>query len=406
MRGPDPLWGMTSQAVNSANNLAIAILIARSSTTSEFGAWATAYAIYVLALQIGRAVVSTPLLISHDVQLSLPRGERSNHASAALAVGSVFSLIQLGASFFLPSTVRMAAVIFAIAIPGLVLVDFLRHLAFKEGRSHRAVILDSLWLCSLLVGAGLAASTRSSAKEVVLITASWSLIGAAIGFASLIATKVTPSPQAARRNIYANRHITGKLMVESVLGTGVLQLLPGALSLAAGFAVSGGVRAAQTVFGVTTFIMMGLNPQLTTAAVSRIKKGRSLIPIVTFMSSAVAVACGLVWLALTIHPALGKILVGESWSALSGLLVPAALASALRGPYNGVPIVLRASHLIGDAIRLRASCAIPSLLFPVVGALMGDLTGAMWGYALGAAANALQSIWALRKLPPSQVASA
>ena len=176
------------------------------------------------------------------------------------------------------------------------------------------------------------------------------------------------------------------------MSNGVLTLLPPLLAVVSGYAVAGAVRAAQTVFGVITVLLGGLIPLITTASVLRFRQGLSVDRLMVGVAVVtVAVSAG-IGLLVEIAPELGRSLAGNSWPLVATILVPMVLSSALRGPVNAVPAVLRARRLFDTVISLRVRTSVPALALPLAGAVVWGLDGAAWGMAVAAVVNSVQSV--------------
>lgn len=388
---------LVSQAFNSVTNLVLAVLVARASTPSEYGVWAIGYAIYVLALQVQRAVVSTPILLI-PVEEQPTVGMRNPVLGASLGAGVIFSLTAVAIIPFVDGS-HSVLIVFAALIPLLLIQDAIRHLAFRDRRGIEAAGVDLLWVVLQLVGfTWLLAAGEATGFAVTLVWAGSAAASALVWWAW---RRVPLTVTATRQFLRDNRSASTKLLVESLLGTGVLQLLPMLLAVTAGLVVAGGMRASQTVFGPITFVIMGITPLMTTAVVGRVAREQRYGHLLWALTGTVAAAAvgGLVILELV--PGVGRALVGDSWALVAGILLPATIVAGLRGIIAGVPIVLRAQHRLNETITLRIRTAAPALALPVAGAYLAGLEGAAWGAAAATAVNALQSLRSLRHRAPA-----
>src|SRR5690606_23694366 len=85
--GSRAAWGVADQAVSSLTQLGTAVLAARALGPEDFGGFASAVAVYLLALAVGRALCGEILAVRHVG----PRAEDAAPAAmgAALCVGAV-----------------------------------------------------------------------------------------------------------------------------------------------------------------------------------------------------------------------------------------------------------------------------------------------------------------------------
>ena len=66
------------------------------------------------------------------------------------------------------------------------------------------------------------------------------------------------------------------------------------------------------------------------------------------------------------------------------VLLPLVIQSVLRGPFTGVPIILKAGLDLDLVVRLRLWTCVPALAFPALGAFLGGAVGAAWGLVASA----------------------
>ena len=71
-------WGVGDQALSSLTNFFMGILVARTVSPDDFGAFSLAFGAYVLALVVSRGLTGEPLVVrhSHDSRYRLARRDR------------------------------------------------------------------------------------------------------------------------------------------------------------------------------------------------------------------------------------------------------------------------------------------------------------------------------------------
>src|SRR3954451_25282379 len=114
-------WSLADQALSSASNFILSLLLLRYTTSQEFGAFTLAFSIYLLILSVARAACSTPLLI---------RGVGKQESRGALTVTLGISLLTAAtiapAAALTSSPIRGALLLFAVGLPALLIQDALR----------------------------------------------------------------------------------------------------------------------------------------------------------------------------------------------------------------------------------------------------------------------------------------
>lgn len=393
------LFSLASQSINTLTNIALAAMVAHVTTPGQFGAWALVMVGFGLALQVSRALVVTPILVHEAVVERVPRWLSNQGCSSALLIGIFSGGAIVGVAFLLPPEVLGSGVVVAIALPFILVQDLLRNEAIRNRRGQWALLLDVAW--AAIQGAGVAAVLMFGSRTATSLTVAWALGGALAGFGAMVITRRQFGWAAARRFASENREARVKLLLESVLGNGVLLALPAMLAIVAGLTVAGAVRASQTVFGPITFLMGGLIPLITTASVYRTKAGRGSARLIIAASLATAGLSLMVSLIVVIWPDIGHLLAGNSWPLVHTVLIPFAIAAGLRGSIGSIPAVMRSRRLFNEVVVLRLQTALPTVVLPLASAAVWGLQGAGWGIAAAGVVNALQSVLCLRRLTGS-----
>jgi len=142
-------FGSADQAVSSVTNFLLVIMVAHLTTPSQFGGFALAYSAYVLAIGLEQALAGEVLLVVHGTDLTLPeRLRRRTSAGLTLLLGAVIGVVMIGVGLAVSSPLRGALLVIGVALPGLLLQDLCRFVAFAEGRPSLAFWNDLLWACS------------------------------------------------------------------------------------------------------------------------------------------------------------------------------------------------------------------------------------------------------------------
>lgn len=382
------MYSLFSQLANSLGNVMLTFVVARHASQAGYGAWALGYAAFMMAIAVARAVAGTPLLLHRHASDDEIRAQGGGSVGIATIVGVVGSLALLGAAL-LATSARSGLWPFALVLPILLAQDAVRYVAFTRQRPTHAALMDSSWL--LLQACAFVLLELTQQADATSITIAWGLCAAPSLLWQVVRGRLHIRPSAVVIFWQSARANALKLLADAAVATGVAQALPVVVAVAAGLAAAGALRGGLTLIGLVNILVAGLTPMATLAARHEHdtmgSTRRFLIRWTMLLGLASLAFGGLIFL---IPDHLGRQLLGVSWLAASALLLPLVLQSMVRGPYTGVPIALRATDRVGDALRLRLWTTIPSLAFPWGGALIAGANGAAWGiFASAVAANAL-----------------
>lgn len=390
------LWGVASQGLNAASNLALAIFVARDVSSEAFGAWAIGFASYAFVLQLLRAGVTTPLLIADQ---GTPQTDTEGGAVAvSLFIGLLATVLLLLASTVTSSNLERTFEVFAIGLPVLLVQDAARHIAFRRRDARAAALMDLSWVVLFLSGAALSFLWPGGVLErLTLAWAGCSVVGA-VWF--LARTGVAPSRRAGARYWRSHRLLGRHLLAESVVAAGPAHFLPLLVAAASGLAAAGGFRAGQTLLGGIAILIAGLTPVATVEVKPWVGSRRTAAAAVGAWSLVVFLASAAYGFGLFLVPEqTGVVLLGDLWAAAEPLVLPLTLASALRGPITGVMIVLKARLQVRAVLRLRLATTGPALALPFAGAVLDGARGASWGLALSTMLAGLLSLYGLVRAP-------
>ena len=239
--------GVVDQATSSATNFLLVILVARVSTTTEFGQVALAIAWCQLALGMGQEAISQTHLVHGATSLEEARGAlgASMAVGAVMAVPGLLILAALGSGW--PEYAMLAC------LPLLLLQDCLRFVFVREGLATKAVLSDLTWLL-VLAGMALVGGASSAPRAVV----AW-LVGAfAATLVALALARVMPSLRVAQH--WHDRHaaVVWRNAFEYGLLSGASQITMVLVGKLATVAAVGALRATSTIFGPINVILMSL----------------------------------------------------------------------------------------------------------------------------------------------------
>src|SRR5699024_11743410 len=78
-------------------------------------------------------------------------------------------------------------------------------------------------------------------------------------------------------------------------------------------------------------------------------------------------------------------------------ILPLAIQAIIRGPFVCGPLILRARHLLNEALVLRVINSVVQFGAPVIGIFLAGARGAAWGIAISAAIRGVLAIVWLRQ---------
>lgn len=390
------LFNLVSQSFNSGGNLVLALVVARTSTPEELGAWAVSYVGYMVALSFTRSVASMPMMLDRrSTDVEQEKRTLVGGLSTAATTGAIAALVMFVAGVFFDAG-REVCWAFAIAMPALMVQDAARYVFFRNLRPQLAAASDGLWLVlQVLAFVGLAQLGHNDAASATL---AWGLTGAVSAVASLVVLRAWLSVRAAITYTVEHSWVSGRLVADAILVTLSTNALPLVVASVSGLAAAGALRAAQTLMGGIGLVTAGLTPTMTVESVRSLDSGGDAYALLwrwCLIIGAAASAYGI--LVLLLPDALGQELLGVNWWDAQPLLLALVLQAVLRGPFTGVPILLRAWNDLNAALWLRVQTCVPALVIPAIGSWQWGAEGAAWGIAVAALVIDVECLVTLRK---------
>lgn len=281
-------------------------------------------------------------------------------------------------------------------LPALV-QDFWRTVLFQERRAEAAAVNDACWAVVMVLTAPLAWMSGTD-WAIAGCWGSGALAGALLGFAQI---RVAPEPPLHafswwRARLWPfGRWLGVEGMIYAVTSSATVFLLNGLI----GAKALGGLRAAQTLFAPLTLILPAISlpglPAITrTLAISP----RAAIGLATRLSGLVAVLAAVYGAAMVL---LGGRLIpyvfGSSFDAFTNLAVPIGVWQLVGALGAGFGLFLTAQQRGRDLFVILVTGSVTSTAFISFLAWTSGVTGAAWGFAIGAGtATALTVALALR----------
>ncbi|TCC65935.1 hypothetical protein E0H73_03135 [Kribbella pittospori] len=376
-------WGLADQALSSLSNLAVGLVVARSSTVSDFGVYALAFGGYTIALNVSRAVATEPLAVRHSGERT-PDWERAVRASTATALlaGFLAMLVGLGIAAFPGVPSKGVLVAFAVTMPGLLLQDAWRWAFFVVGEGQKALVNDLIWLLTMLViFGGLYLTDTASAFT---LTFAWGLGAVIAALAGRFQAGISPRRQLIREWLRRNWDLTPKYMGEMLAVSGTIQVYMLGITAAAGLAATAGIRGAQVLLGPVNVLNQGIRMISVPEAARALRHSYRRLWLVGLVISLGVGAGALAWGAvfLLLPDVVGRQLLGPGvWAQAHTVLIPVILLQALGASNAGAFAILRALAAATRGLRVRLISSVILITFGVGGAVLADAEGAAWGLA-------------------------
>lgn len=367
--------GVADQALSSASNVAITVVAARALDPESFGSFAVAFATYLVATGLARALVTEPLLLQEREEAQA----RGRAACGGMAlVGAAAGIACVGAGGVFGGRTGAALAVLGAALPVLLLQDAYRYAAFAARRPARALASDATWVAGVIVAAaGLAAVDD---PQPALFMAAWAGAGAMATVVGALGAGYPPGGGGARW-IRQQSGLGGPFTIEFLAGSGGIHAGLWLLGVVSGLPAAGALRVALTVFGPINVIYVGLYVVLVPegADLGRSPELRRLMARVSW--GLVGVAAAWTVLTLAIPQGAGEELFGETWSSARPVLLPVGAAMGAGGLMAGAIAGLRALGEARASLRVRLWTLPAVVLLPLAGALAADEVGFATGFA-------------------------
>lgn len=392
-------WGLGDQALSSMTNFAVGILVARSVSLPDFGAYALAFSAYSFILGISRALATEPFavrfIIAEPEQL---RRARAAVAGIALLTGLAFLVVALLLSQMLAAEYRSLAICLGVVLPGLLVQDSIRQILFCAGRGRSAFYNDLLWAV-LMVPAfgGVFLSGSASSATLVLAWGAAATLAAVVG---CVQCRVVPGIGLAKSWLQSQRRLWAPFLVEGAAINGSQQIVFFAIGAFVGLTAVGEMKLVLVLLGPVNVLVQGLGVVAVPEAARAIAAGRSRFLRVTSVFSLAVSFGALLWglTVLLLPGSWGEALVGQGWLTASALVLPMFLVQVFNGAKTGAAVGLRGMGAARRSMWTRISTSSLVVVASVAGAAAAGLPGAAWGLVLAAALSAVLWYWQFRNV--------
>jgi hypothetical protein len=379
---------LADQAASALSNALVAILVARGTGVSAFGAFSLAVVASQLVLSGIRSVVGEPLLslYSHEAPEVRRRLMVDIHGTT-LFLGAVASVVLWLIAAVLGGLSGSALMALAFVLPLMLFQDAWRF-AFIVDRPGAALIVDLVWLVGEVAVLPLAPARAGVAWYVVV----WGLTGGLGGLVGAVLGGRLPGRPHPWQWLVHHRETSWRFFTEFVTARASSQLVLAALGAISGLAALGAANASFVYYGVLNTLHTGIYLAVVPEGARKRDQPARLRRLLALVSGAlVVVAVAWMLVGLVLPDSIGRQLFGDTWDDASELMVPMGLAMILGGVSSGGLLGLRS---LGDArrsLRARFQSTAWQVVCPLTGAFAGAAGGFAFGFVLARAVAA--AIW-------------
>jgi O-antigen/teichoic acid export membrane protein len=391
-------WGLLDQILSSLTNFLLGLLIARTVTARDLGAFGLAYATYSLALGATRALALEPLVVrfsaASEEQWRVAAGRASG---TALAIGATIGIGILFAAAFAQGPLRSVLLVLGVTLPLLLLQDAWRFSFFALGTNARAFWNDAVWVAVLFPGAAMLLATGR--QSIATLTAVWAAAGCAAAAVGFVQSGILPRPDHASRWLREQRDLTFRFLGEFIVSNGATQTSVFLIGLLATLADVGQLRAGQIILGPLNILFQGAG-LVAVAETSRLlaQSPRRMHHAVYAISTILTVST-LAWAAVAflLPASLGQALLRGNWAGGSALLLPLTISTVGYAFAYGAMTGLRALGAASSSLRARILDGFSLIILTMVGAANGGAMGVAWGHAVVGCLRILNWWWHFRR---------
>ncbi|WP_146176515.1 hypothetical protein [Rhodococcus sp. OK519] len=350
--------------------------------------FATLMAIYSVVVGIGRAFTSEPMIFNESSVAGHKGRMRSTaNLSTNMVLGLFFGVIVFLVAIILSRDVLLS-VVFASAMPLVLIQDGLRYVMIDEGAPKWAFASEVLWLAVQVPLMILIASQRSLTEFIIC----WEVGAAASVLVGVWRTGARFAIGSCVAWLKDGYRVGFVYAVDFMLSSGINQLTVFVLVITGGFQASGDLRAAQIllmpIMVFTLGVSFALSPEVTRFARQGSKRGLQLVA-AGYGAGVTALSVGWVLAVGLLPSSVVSAMLGES--AVGGLdtLPFAAGAVCLLGISVGPGLALRAIGKVKNSMYIKAVMAPITLVFVAIGSAGYGAGGSQVGLMIG---NSIRSV--------------
>lgn len=342
-------------AASSATGLLVTIAVARTSTVSETGRYALAVSVLTLASAVTRSAAADPLIALDGTP---PRAlGRASIIGIAVAVTSGVVAILSGDHW---------SAVVAFSVHGVLLRDCVRAVLVARSSARLAAACE----LGILVGVVVAAvGAVSGWWSGVAVFVSWTALSAVVGYGSAIALHYDWWPR--WRLAAVPTRVATAFAADTLVGSGVVQLVTWIATVIGGLPVAAALRAAGTLAGPVTVLLGAARSVLIPRARRRLDGPAGLRRLMSDSALLCAAAAPALGLLAFMPTTLGSAVLGATWAVVRPILPWVALELLLQLAAAVPEAAHRALALGRRLVLVRSATAAVRLPVMVVAATQG-----------------------------------
>ena len=377
-------WGIADQTASSLTNFALGIVVASQTTTASFGAFSLAFVTYLLVLNVGRAIVTLPLMIRYSgLDAGVPHDAVRAGSGTGLAVGVASGVVCVGVGIVVGGPFGAALFGLGIGLPGLILQDTWRFAFFAGGRDRSAFVNDIVWVAVLVPA--FAVLIANGARDAMPFIVAWGGAASVAAGAGVVQSGVIPDPTRAMAWVRRHSDFIPQFTLETGARMGSSQLTYYVIGLVGGLVVVGAIRAGELVLGAFNVLFQGIHLIALPEGARLLRQSRGdLVRWAILLSAVLSAAAAAFGIACLLIPDwAGQAALGESWTPARMVLPVLVLSLVGYVVASGAGVGLRALGAANRLLRVSVLTSMVTLAAGFAGVQLGAAAGAAWGLAVG-----------------------
>ncbi len=390
-------WGVLDQIVSSVANFAFVVIAAKALASEGLGAIAFTFELYLLGLCLARGLSGDPLMsrVAH-LRGDALRTAIGASTSACLLAGTGLGALVATASLFASAPLAGVLLVAGLAMPGLVLQDYVRSAFVVQNRVRMTCLNDTFWAVAQVPALVLAIEINPTATTVF---GAWAATGCLAGVIGLVQLKCGLSGLRGVRDwLRETRSLWPYYLADNMAFQLTSVVFVMVLSGTAGLAAMAGFRVAMTVYSPLSTVARGV-ASVGVAALARRSHDPRWIErsalLISWVMTPFAFAWGLVLLLVPTH--WGTAAFGESWLEAEPLVFLASFVTAAGLFGAGSVVGLRALGAGRSSLAGRLAVSLGATAAAATGGALAGLHGAFVALAITFPYQVAVWWWLLRR---------